>query len=92
MIEHLAKMESSTTELSERTAEFVQGLARIDHRTQREADRLMELAEEVRQQRETVFEQLKRLVRTMERQRRRQMESLTQEIKELTRGDFKAEQ
>ncbi len=92
MIEHLAKMESSTTELSERTAEFVQGLARIDQRTQRQADRLMELAEEVRKQRETVFEQLKRLVRTMERQRRRQMETLTQEIKELTRGDFKAEQ
>ncbi len=92
MIEHLAKMESSTTELSESTAEFVQGLARIDQRTQRQADRLMELAEEVRKQRETVFEQLKRLVRTMERQRRRQMETLTQEIKELTRGDFKAEQ
>ncbi len=92
MIDHLAKMESSTTELSERTAEFVQGLARIDQRTQRQADRLMELSEEVRQQRETVFEQLERLVRTMERQRRRQMETLTQEIKELTRGDFKAEQ
>ncbi len=92
MIDHLAKMESSTTELSERTAEFVQGLARLDQRTQRQADRLMELAEEVRQQRETVFEQLKRLVRTMEKQRRRQLEALTQEIKELTRGDFKAEQ
>ena len=92
MIEHLGKMESSTTELSERTAEFIQGLARVDKRTQRQADRLTELAEEARQQRETVFEQLKRLVRTMERQRRRQMESLTQEIKELTRGDFKAEQ
>ncbi len=92
MIEHLGKMESSTTELSERTAEFVQGLARVDQRTQRQADRLTELAEEVRQQRETVFEQLKRLVRTMEKQRRRQLEALTQEIKELTRGDFKAEQ
>ncbi len=92
MIEHLGKMESSTTELSERTAEFVQGLARVDQRTQRQADRLMELAEEVRQQRETMFEQLKRLVRTMERQRRRQLETLAQEIKELTRGDFKAEQ
>ena len=92
MIEHLAKMESSTTKLSERTAEFIQGLARVDERTERQADRLMELAEEVRQQRETVFEQLKRLVRTMERQRRRQLETLAQEIKELTQGDFKAEQ
>ncbi|MFB3093582.1 MAG: hypothetical protein ACE1ZN_04160 [Dehalococcoidia bacterium] len=92
MIEHLAKMESSTTKLSERTAEFIQGLARVDERTERQADRLMELAEEVQQQRETVFEQLKRLVRTMERQRRRQLETLAQEIKELTQGDFKAEQ
>ena len=92
MIEHLGKMESSTTELSERTAEFIQGLARVDERTERQADRLMELAEEVQQQRETVFEQLKRLVRTMERQRRRQLETLAQEIKELTQGDFKAEQ
>ncbi len=92
MIDHLAKMEFSTTELSERTAEFVQGLARVDQRTQRQADRLMELAEEARQQRETVFEQLKHLVRTMEKQRRRQLAALTQEIKELTRGDFKAEQ
>ena len=92
MIEHLAKMESSTTALSERTAEFIQGLARLDQRTQRQADRLMELAEEARQQRETVFEELKRLVLTMERQRRRQLETLAQEIKELTQGDFKAEQ
>ena len=92
MIEHLAKMESSTTALSERTAEFIQGLARLDQRTQRQADRLMELAEEARQQRETVFEELKRLVLTMERQRRRQLEALAQEIKELKPGDFKAEQ
>ena len=92
MIDHLARMESSTTALSERTAEFIQGLARVDKRTQRQADRLTELAEEARQQRETVLEQLKRLVLTMERQRRRQLEALTQEIKELTTGDIKAEQ
>ncbi len=92
MIDHLAKMQSSTTELSERTAEFVQGLARVDQRTQRQADHLAKLAEEVRQQRETVFEQLKRLVHTMEKQRRRQLEALTQEIKEITPGGSKAKQ
>ncbi len=92
MSERLAKMESSTGEVSERTAEFIQGLARLDQRTQGQTERLMEMAEEVRQQRETVYEQFKRLVRTMERQRRRQAEALAQEIKELSRGDFKAEQ
>ena len=92
MSERLVKMEASTGEVSERTAEFIQGLARLDQRTQGQAERLMEMAEEVRQQRETVFEQLKRLVRTMERQRRRQAEALAQEIKELSRSDFKAEQ
>ncbi len=92
MIDHLAKMESSTTSLSERTAEFVQGLARVDQRTQRQADRIKELAEEARQQHETVFEQLKRLFIIMERQRRRQLEALTQEIKEITTGGFKAKQ
>lgn len=92
MIDHLAKMESSTSALSERTAEFVQGLARVDQRTQRQADRIKELVEEARQQHETVFEQLKRLFIIMERQRRRQLEALTQEIKEITTGGSKAKQ
>lgn len=92
MTERLGKLDAFTTELSERTAEFVQGLAGVDQRAQGQAARLLEMAEELRQQRETVSEQLKRLIRTTERQRRRQAEALAQEIKELSRSGFNSDQ
>ena len=88
MGERLGKMETAATELLERTAEFVQGLALVDQRTQSQAARLLEMTEELKHARETVSDQLKRLVRTMERQRRRQAEALAQEIKELNRSEF----
>jgi chromosome segregation ATPase len=89
--ERLGKLEASANGLLERTAEFVQGLARIDQRTQAQATRHLEMAEELRRQREMVDDQLHRLVRVMERQRRRQAEALAQEIKELGRSDFNSE-
>lgn len=90
--ERLAKVEASASGLTERTAEFVQGLARLDQRSQGQAARLLEMAEELRQQREAVSDQLKRLTNTMERQRRRQAETLAQEIKELSRSELNPEQ
>lgn len=90
--ERLGKLENAADGLLERTAEFVQGLARLDQRTQGQAARLLEIAEEMRQQRETVFDQLKRMVRTTERQRRRQAEALAQEIKELSRSEFNSDE
>lgn len=90
--ERLVKVEASASGLTERTAEFVQGLARLDQRTQGQAARLLEMAEELRQQREAVSDQLKRLTHTMERQRRRQAETLAQEIKELSRSELNSEQ
>ena len=89
--ERLAKLEAFANGLMEHTAEFVQGLARIDQRTQAQATRQLETAEELRRHRETVDGQLQRLVRVMERQRRRQAEALAQEIKELRRSDFNSE-
>ena len=88
LAERLGKLESAAGELVERTAEFIQSLARLDQRTQGQAGRIMEIAQDLQQQRETVVDQIKRLVRTMERQRRRQAEALAQEIKELGRSDF----
>jgi len=88
LTERLGKLETSAGELAERTAEFVQSLARLDQRTQGQAGRMMEIAQDLQQQRETVFDQIKKLVRTMERQRRRQAEALAQEIKELGRSEF----
>ena len=89
--ERLGKLEASANGLLERIAEFVQGLARIDQRTQAQTTRQMEMDEELRRQRETVGDQLQRLVQVMERQRRRQAEALAQEIKELGRSDFNSE-
>jgi len=89
--ERLGKLEASANGLLERTAEFVQGLARLDQRTKVQVTRLLEMAEDLRRHRETVGDQLQRLVRVMERQRRRQTEALAQEIKELARSDFNSE-
>jgi len=89
--ERLVKLETSANDLLERTAEFVQGLARLDQRTQAQATSHLETAEILRRHRETVGDQLQRLVRVMERQRRRQAEALAQEIKELARSDFNPE-
>ena len=89
--ERLGKLETSASELLESTAEFVQGLARLDQRTQAQVTRHLEMAEELRRHRETVGDQLQRLVRVMEGQRRRQAEALAQEIKELARSDFNSD-
>ena len=91
LAERLGKLEPCAGEFVERTAEVVQGLARLDQRTQGQAGRMMEIAQDLQQQRETVFDQIKKLVRTMERQRRRQAEALAQEIKELGRSEFSAD-
>lgn len=88
IVERLTKIETITTELVERTSEFVQGLSRVDRHSQTQAGRVMELAEDLRQHRETINEQLKKLIGMMERQRRRQAEALAQEIKELSRSEL----
>lgn len=92
LTERLGKVENSANNLVEQTTEFIQSLARVDQRTQGQASRLLEMAEQLREQREAVSSEMKRLVRTMERQRRRQAEALAQEIKELNRSDFSSEQ
>ncbi|MEX0801091.1 MAG: hypothetical protein WD379_07740 [Dehalococcoidia bacterium] len=88
LTERLTKVEALANRLSEQTAEFMQSLARIDHRSQGQAARMEEIGEEMRGQQEVLLEQMKRLLRTMERQRRRQVEGLTQEIKELSRSEI----
>ena len=90
--ERLGKLENHANALAERTAEFVQGLSRVDQHTKGQTARLLEIAEDVREQREAVGKQMKRLVQTMERQRRRQAEALAQEIKELNRSELNSEQ
>lgn len=92
MVERLGKLETAATEILGRTAEFVQALARQDNRGQAHGGQLMELEEQMRQQREAMTDQVKRLVRTIERQRRRQADALAEEIKELGRNEFSADE
>jgi chromosome segregation protein len=90
--ERLGKVEAVSGSLVERTADFIQGLALVEQRAQAQAGRLLEMTEELKEQRDVLFEQMRKLIRTMERQRRRQAEGLAQEIKELSRSDPTAEQ
>jgi len=92
LTERLGKLENHANALTERAAEFVQGLSRVDQRTQGQTARLLEIAEDLREQREAVGEQMKRLVQTMARQRRLQAEALAQEVKELNRSELNSKQ
>jgi chromosome segregation ATPase len=91
LAERLNRLEALATQISEQTAEYVQGLARVDHRSQALTARVEEIGEAMRGEQEALLEQMKRLLKTMERQRRRQVDALTQEIKELSRSEPKTE-
>ncbi len=88
MTERLGALERSAAELLERTPEFVQSVARLDLRSEAQSARLQEVAEGLHEHRRLVADQMKRLTRIMERQRRRQAEALAQEAKELSRSEF----
>jgi len=92
MAERLTAIERSTGELLEQTQEFTEGVARLQVRSDHHGSALLAIAEELRQHRQAVSDQLKRLTRIMERQRRRQADSLAEEIKELSRSEFKPEE
>lgn len=87
LAERLGAVERINNEFAERVQEFVQGLARLDQRSQAQATRLLAMAEEMQQLGEQTKGQMKRLFQVILRQRRRQVEALTQEIKELSQGE-----
>ncbi len=84
----LVAIEKIATEVSERTQEFVQGLARLDHRSQAQGAQLVELAGQLRDLSDHTRSQLKWTFQILLRQRRRQLETLSQEIKELSQGEL----
>ncbi len=92
MAERLTALERSTGELLDQTREFMEGIARLQVRSDHHGSALLAMTEELRQHRQAVADQLKRLARIMERQRRRQAESLAEEIKELSRSEFNPEE
>ena len=88
LAERLGTVERASNELAERVQEFVQGLARLDQRSQAQATQLLTMAEELREIGEQTKGQIRRLLQAITRQRRRQAEALTQEIKELSQGEL----
>lgn len=86
----MASLEHIATEITERTDEFIKGLARLDQRSQNQASELMAMAARLEDLTEQTKAALKKVYKTFLRQRRRASEALSQEIKELTQGELHA--
>ncbi len=81
-------IEKMSGEVAERLQEFLQGIARLDQRTQTHGAELLSLNTEVQEQTNQTRAQLRRVLQLFLRHRRRQAETLAQEIKELSQGEL----
>jgi len=88
MGERAALLERATEESTERTVDFVQGMRLLDQRLQQQTEKLLTLNHELDLHREQVTEQLAKVVRLLERQKRREAEALSLEIKEIRQSDL----
>lgn len=88
--QRVGALERLVTETAERTDEFVQGLSRLDQRSQMQASELMTLNAQIQDLEDGLKSGLKKVYQTLLRQRRRQSEAMNQEIKELTQGELHA--
>lgn len=88
MAQRLAAVERLAGEVSEKMQEFIQGLARLDQRTQHQAGELLALDAQLQEAAEQSRNAFKKVYQTMIRHRRRQSEALSQEIKELSQGEL----
>lgn len=91
LAERLGSVERLAGEVGERVQEFVQGLARLDQRSQSQTTQLLVMQEQIQELNQQTKEQMKRLFQNILRQRRRQAEALAQEIKELSQGEITSE-
>jgi len=85
-----SQAEHVITEMIERVDEFVQGLARLDQRSQQHTSELMAQAGQIADLTDQVRAGLKKVYSVLLRQRRRATEAMNQEIKELTQGELHA--
>lgn len=88
LAQRTAAIEKLSNDVAERLQEFLHGLARLDERTKTQGGELLSLATQLHELTEQTRTQLKRVFQTFLRQRRRQSETLTQEIKELSEGEL----
>jgi methyl-accepting chemotaxis protein len=88
LAQRILQIERLSAEVTDRLQEFLQGIARLDQRTQTHGADLLALTTELNELADVTKSQLKRVFQVLLRQRRRQHEALTQEIKELTQGEL----
>jgi chromosome segregation ATPase len=88
MIQRLALVEKLSGEVAERMQEFVQGLARLEQRGQQQGAQLMDLSGQILELSDQTKAQLKRAYQLLLRQRKRQSDTLAQEIKELSQSEM----
>ncbi|MDO8614244.1 MAG: hypothetical protein Q7T33_00725 [Dehalococcoidia bacterium] len=88
LTQRLGQVERLAAEVAERMQEFVQGVARLDQRSQTQAADLLGLTGQLQELSEQTKAALKRIFGVLLRQRRRQAEAMAQEIKELTQGEL----
>ena len=88
LTQRLALLDKLAGEVSERVKECVQTVARLDQRAQTQAAQLMDLSGQLNELADQTRGQIKRAFQLLLRQRRRQSETLAQEIKELSQGEL----
>lgn len=80
-----------SAEASDLVKALKQSVALIEQRSQNQSAQLTEMSSRLQDLEEHTIAQLKKIVKVTLRQRRRQVEALNQEIKELTQGEPKSE-
>ena len=87
MTNRMGVIEQLSSEVSERLQQFLQGVSRLDQRSVTQGGQLMAMSEQLQELDDHTKGQLKRLLQILLRHRRRQAETLAQEIKELGHGE-----
>jgi chromosome segregation ATPase len=90
LAQRVGAAERLAQEVADQTDEFVQGLARLDTKSQQHAGELLSLAGQLADTTDRLTTGLKKIYQLQLRQRRRASEALNQEIKELTQGELHA--
>jgi chromosome segregation ATPase len=88
LAQRILQVERLSGEVTDRLAEFLQSTSRLDQRTQTQAAEIIDITGQLNELTDQTKSQLKRIFQVLLRQRRRQAEALTQEIKELSAGDL----
>lgn len=90
LTQRLAVMERLAADISEQAKEFTQTAARLDQRHQHLTAQVMQVTGQLQEVAEQTSGQTKRIFQVLVRQRKRQADTIVQEIKELSHGELHA--